>query len=166
MFTEYLQFTSIKYILPLSYRDQWKGHVAPYHPIFMDGWSPDYPVVDELEANSDNKHYNEGQYSSDCNDYDINHRDMFIYEKNTDSHHQKNDSDHLPPNLGESTRSDISVDSIERNGGEERAFGRSQESFLDDLQARGANIVQVTYPRTANNDKELTVVRGEYLEVL
>jgi epidermal growth factor receptor kinase substrate 8 len=25
--------------------------------------------------------------------------------------------------------------------------------------------VQVTYPRTANNDKELTVIRGEYLEV-
>ncbi|XP_044256548.1 epidermal growth factor receptor kinase substrate 8-like protein 2 isoform X2 [Tribolium madens] len=128
-------------------RDQWKGHVAPYHPIFMDGWSPDYPVVDELEANND-KHYNEGQYSSDY------------------SHHPKIDSDHLPPNLGESTRSDISVDSIERNGGEERGFGRSQESFLEDLQARGANIVQVTYPRTANNDKELTVVRGEYLEIL
>ncbi|RXG71244.1 Epidermal growth factor receptor kinase substrate 8-like protein 3 [Armadillidium vulgare] len=26
--------------------------------------------------------------------------------------------------------------------------------------------VQVTYPRTANNDKELTVVRGEYLQVV
>lgn len=67
--------------------------------------------------------------------------------------------------LGESTRSDISADSIERNG-EERGFGRNQESFLEDLQNRGANIVQVTYPRTANNDKELTVVRGEFLEVL
>jgi epidermal growth factor receptor kinase substrate 8 len=146
-------------------RDQWKGHVAPYHPIFMDGWSPDYPVVDELEAN---KHYNEGQYSSDYNDYDSsNHRDIFIYEKSTDSHHQKIEPERdLPPNLGESTRSDISVDSIERNGGEDRGFGRSQEGFLDDLQARGANIVQVTYPRTANNDKELTVVRGEYLEIL
>lgn len=27
-------------------------------------------------------------------------------------------------------------------------------------------MVRVTYPRTANNDKELTVVRGELLEVM
>lgn len=62
-------------------------------------------------------------------------------------------------------RSDISVDSIEKNGGEDRAFKRIQESWLDSLQKRNAQIVRVTYPRTANNDKELTVVRGEFLEV-
>lgn len=46
--------------------------------------------------------------------------------------------------------------------------------FIDDLgeawargvAARGGRVVRVTYPRTANNDKELTVVRGEYLEVI
>jgi epidermal growth factor receptor kinase substrate 8 len=76
--------------------------------------------------------------------------------------------------------SDISVDSIERGT---RALGtgagaggpgvtasgtveRAQEAWLDELLARRAKIVQVTYPRTANNDKELTVVRGEYLEIL
>jgi len=67
-----------------------------------------------------------------------------------------------------STRSDISADSIERNGsgveGQQR-FERSQTRFLDELRSRGAKIVQVTYPRTANNDKELTVIRGEFLEV-
>jgi epidermal growth factor receptor kinase substrate 8 len=41
----------------------------------------------------------------------------------------------------------------------------TSDAWLADLQARFAKIVQVTYPRTANNDKELTVVRGEYLEV-
>jgi epidermal growth factor receptor kinase substrate 8 len=34
-------------------RDQWhsnEGVVAStYHPVFYDGWSPDYPVIDELE---------------------------------------------------------------------------------------------------------------------
>uniref|UniRef100_T1GMW3 SH3 domain-containing protein n=1 Tax=Megaselia scalaris TaxID=36166 RepID=T1GMW3_MEGSC len=40
------------------------------------------------------------------------------------------------------------------------------DSWISDLQQRGAKIVQVTYPRTANNDKELTVTRGEYLEIL
>lgn len=56
-------------------------------------------------------------------------------------------------------RSNISIDSIERTG-------YDQEAWLADLQARGANIVQVTYPRTVNKDKELTVFRGKYLEVL
>lgn len=75
-----------------------------------------------------------------------------------------------------STRSDISADSIERNGGGgvalgamgmegQQRFERSQARFLDELRSRGAKIVQVTYPRTANNEKELTVIRGEFLEV-
>ena len=65
-----------------------------------------------------------------------------------------------------SARSDISADSIERNGGGGVAgFERSQARFLEELRSRNAKIVQVTYPRTANNDKELTVIRGEYLEV-
>lgn len=41
----------------------------------------------------------------------------------------------------------------------------SADAWLDEVQSRGGKVVQVTYPRTANNDKELTVVRGEYLEV-
>lgn len=80
-------------------------------------------------------------------------------------------------------RSDISADSIERNGGgppvgpgipggpvhggpdSQQRFDRAQVRWLQDLKAQGAKVVQVTYPRTANNDKELTVIRGEYLEV-
>lgn len=32
-------------------RDQWKGQgMVMYHPVFFDGWSPDYPVIDELET--------------------------------------------------------------------------------------------------------------------
>lgn len=44
-------------------------------------------------------------------------------------------------------------------------FEHQQRRWLAELKARNAKIVQVTYPRTANNDRELTVVRGEYLEV-
>lgn len=64
-----------------------------------------------------------------------------------------------------SAHSDISADSIERNGGISERFERSQMRWLDELRSRDVKIVQVTYPRTANNDKELTVVRGEFLEV-
>lgn len=39
------------------------------------------------------------------------------------------------------------------------------EAWARGVAARGGRVVRVTYPRTANNDKELTVVRGEYLEV-
>ncbi|VDK55194.1 unnamed protein product [Anisakis simplex] len=41
-----------------------------------------------------------------------------------------------------------------------------QKAFLDDIVARRAKLVQVTYDRVAQNAKELTVSRGEYLEVL
>lgn len=66
-----------------------------------------------------------------------------------------------------SARSDISADSIERNGGGEGQlrFDRAQARWLEELRERGGKVVTVTYPRTANNDKELTVFRGEYLEV-
>lgn len=36
-------------VLHIFNRDQWKGYVAPYHPVFLDGWSPEYPVTDERE---------------------------------------------------------------------------------------------------------------------
>lgn len=39
------------------------------------------------------------------------------------------------------------------------------ETWARGVASRGGRVVRVTYPRTANNDKELTVVRGEYLEV-
>lgn len=85
---------------------------------------------------------------------------------------------HSPAALRDfSTRSDISIDSIERNGGladvtVASAVGQSQDmiqnqnAWLESMAARNAKIVQVTYPRTANNDKELTVSRGEYLEIV
>ncbi|CAH1970039.1 unnamed protein product [Acanthoscelides obtectus] len=139
-------------------RDQYKGHVPSYHPVFMDGWSPEFPVIDEMESES--KGYHE-QYSSDYNDYPSSSQDA--HDRGNSYHHPPEKD--LPPPMVESTRSDISVDSIERNP-EDRGFGRNQEAFLEELQSRGANIVQVTYPRTANNDKELTVVRGEFLEIL
>ncbi|XP_017795950.1 PREDICTED: epidermal growth factor receptor kinase substrate 8-like [Habropoda laboriosa] len=171
-------------------RDQWKSHVPPYHPIFMDGWSPEYQIPedrdhdhlasllnadkqkrDELPEQQNDPYYNhrevdESHYSSDYLEYE--------------SREERAGNEYFERNYGpgselygreervvDQTRahSDISVDSIERTS---RAAGmeRAQEAWLDDLVARHAKIVQVTYPRTANNDKELTVVRGEYLEIL
>lgn len=78
---------------------------------------------------------------------------------------------HSPGMRDFSARSDISIDSIERNGGltDVTITAPSEanaSAWLESLANRGAKTVQVTYPRTANNDKELTVARGEYLEIL
>ncbi|XP_035220990.1 epidermal growth factor receptor kinase substrate 8-like isoform X1 [Stegodyphus dumicola] len=66
-------------------------------------------------------------------------------------------------------RSEFSSDSIEHSElplSPERQFDRQQMQWLEDLKSRRAKIVQVVYPRTANNEKELTVIRGEILEIL
>ncbi|KAI6175643.1 SH3 domain-containing protein [Aphelenchoides bicaudatus] len=41
-----------------------------------------------------------------------------------------------------------------------------QQAFVDELLQKGSKAVQVTYDRVAQNPKELTVSRGEFLEVL
>ncbi|KAL5280719.1 EPS8 family protein [Megaselia abdita] len=221
-------------------RDLWKGHVGSYHPVFFDGWSPDYPVVDELEQHHavspttplniqkrrtmttppppSSYHHREGNY-------------RHMSESNPPDHGLRDYGDHYDHNFHGGPKSDISLDSIDRKGGMMGMGGSASmgpghmnpggmsttgrplgsngnanqaalmnsiigglqnlrtvensvlhpppspqiqhmephpniDSWISDLQQRGAKIVQVTYPRTANNDKELTVTRGEYLEVL
>ncbi|XP_075676958.1 uncharacterized protein LOC113795507 isoform X2 [Dermatophagoides pteronyssinus] len=51
-------------------------------------------------------------------------------------------------------------------GGQQQTIDAEQMEWLGELQSRNAKIVRVLFPRTANNNKELTVVRGEILEVL
>ncbi|XP_014478561.1 PREDICTED: epidermal growth factor receptor kinase substrate 8-like isoform X2 [Dinoponera quadriceps] len=171
-------------------RDQWKGHVPPYHPIFMDGWSPEYPIPEDRDhdhlaslLNADKQKRDE--LPEQQNDPYYNHRDVDESHYSSDyleyeSREERGGNEYFDRNYGpgselygreeraDQTRahSDISVDSIERAPRAAAGMERAQEAWLDELVARHAKIVQVTYPRTANNDKELTVVRGEYLEIL
>ncbi|XP_075219159.1 epidermal growth factor receptor kinase substrate 8-like isoform X2 [Lycorma delicatula] len=205
-------------------REQWKGYVAPYHPVFMDGWSPDYPISEDRDVvlgssvtaevkrtreesrpatQHESEHYHRERdpedYSSDYwdpppGDYDPQEsspadpadRSRYYSENRNYSSHQehrfgRNDREYsqspggsdtefptTPSHIGPpSARSDISADSIERNSGaNSERFERTQARWLEELRSSGSKIVQVTYPRTANNDKELTVIRGEFLEVL
>ncbi|XP_018362874.1 PREDICTED: epidermal growth factor receptor kinase substrate 8-like isoform X1 [Trachymyrmex cornetzi] len=171
-------------------RDQWKVHVPPYHPIFMDGWSPEYPIPEDRDhdhlaslLNADKQKRDE--LPEQQNDPYYNHRDMDESHYSSDyleyeSREERGGNEYFDRNYGPSSElygreeradqtrahSDISVDSIERAPRTAAGIERAQEAWLDELVARHAKIVQVTYPRTANNDKELTVVRGEYLEIL
>lgn len=44
-------------------------------------------------------------------------------------------------------------------GGQQQTIDAEQMEWLGELQSRNAKIVRVLFPRTANNNKELTVVR-------
>ncbi|XP_058788773.1 epidermal growth factor receptor kinase substrate 8-like protein 2 [Phymastichus coffea] len=190
-------------------REQWKGHVPTYHPVFMDGWSPDFPPLgpDERDApahahdhlasllSADRRkrddpsppdhhrhhHHQPAQHAAesyyahrelDESHYSSDYLDYEGREERAGQEYLERGYERGAPELyggrepegreRERAHSDISLDSIERGP---RAGG-AQEAWLDELAARRAKVVQVTYPRTANNDKELTVVRGEFLEVL
>lgn len=138
-------------------KDKWSSYVVPYLPTFMDGWTPDASFfIDEKEVEAKrqsamSREPDTSRYSSD-----------FFYD--SDRGERRSHSPVSDREFG--TRSDISNDSIEKNGDPVARFEQQQRRWLADLKARNVKIVQVTYPRTANNDKELTVVRGEYLEVI
>lgn len=142
-------------------KDKWKGHTqSAYHPVFFDGWSPDYNVVEEMESNSTSQKRRMGGF---------NEFEDFVEGPVQNAAMMNGVPPPASPVIRDfSTRSEISVDSIERNGGIVTTTGLDPETegWIEELQARNAKIVQVTYPRTANNDKELTVVRGEFLEIL
>ncbi|XP_069968820.1 epidermal growth factor receptor kinase substrate 8 isoform X4 [Bactrocera oleae] len=234
-------------------RDQWKNDVGSYHPVFMDGWSPDYLVIDELETlsiptnlskrrldvkshlhadhtshsgpncrlvSSNSNYSNTALHIGQAEEYET----SMPIEKYS-GHYERGGERLLATdgisgaaNSGPgdfSIHSEISIDSIEGSGGalhglqinnntaagiqeistgmqqlhardpKNTTGGRNNNSvsefsgrdnstndeqilaaWLDDLQTAHAKIVLVTYPRTANNDKELSVVRGEYLEIL
>uniref|UniRef100_A0A4D5R947 Epidermal growth factor receptor kinase substrate 8 n=1 Tax=Scolopendra viridis TaxID=118503 RepID=A0A4D5R947_SCOVI len=205
-------------------RDQWKDYVSPYHPVFSNGWAPDYPFSEDRERaeitavaaasaaqrarreeilkaqhdaevreqeyqrgpipHNDSRYSSSYYYNNDRVDrpspspsvedrrqhfdpsYDghIEETRGFNEREHTRSPHS--DRDYVE-HRDRDGRSDISADSIERSPLDpHRQFDRHQRNWLEELKARGSKIVQVTYPRTANNDKELTVFRGEYLEVL
>ncbi|KAE8749059.1 hypothetical protein FOCC_FOCC004227 [Frankliniella occidentalis] len=215
--TELWQSLGDAWLVP---RDQWKGYVSPYHPLFMDGWSPEFPVLDdrdhasssvdakrthaeEIRAAQQEADYgrdNEPHYGSDYFDDELeavpNDSSRFYRDRPERYSRDERERSQSPgssdrdypsgpplPHRDITARSDISADSIERNGSvpvgppiasgpghvgpdSQQRFERAQLRWLQDLKAQGAKVVQVTYPRTANNDKELTVIRGEYLEIL
>merc|ERR1719400_1243129 len=154
-------------------REQWKGYVPPFKPVFMDGWSP--AMLDDFgsTANGGSRKYTEGDDST-LNDHSDSeagrgtpirlYREDRATPSETDfrlagqQHHQH--SQHSPNS--ESAESD----GLQPTGDELIRFERAQRNFMMDPMNKNIKLVQVTYPRTANNEKELSVARGEYLEVL
>ena len=73
----------------------------------------------------------------------------------------------LPPPPGQHHRADSRSAGEDDEGGSYGEDARAeQRDWAESLLSRGLRVVRVTYPRTANNEKEMTVMRGEFLEVL
>lgn len=148
-------------------KEKWNSYVAPYLPTFMDGWTPDPSFfADEAKEAAAAEKQARGINVVSAGPSGERYADFYY-----DSDRGDRRSQSPPSERGFGPRSDISNDSIEKSGigaGNDplARFERQQRRWLSELKARNGKIVQVTYPRTANNDKELTVVRGEYLEVL
>ncbi|KAK7066932.1 Epidermal growth factor receptor kinase substrate 8-like, partial [Halocaridina rubra] len=163
-------------------RNMWKYSVPPYQPVFSNGWAPELlednrersnilaaEVASEAkrtraedirnaqrEAEMRGRHRGD-EYGSDY--YDSDRRDA---SPTPGRYYPDRPRSMTPPSeYPQAGRSDISQESMDPS-----TFEKHQRQWLADLKSRGVKVVQVTYPRTANNDKELTVVRGEYLEVL
>ncbi|XP_045605619.1 epidermal growth factor receptor kinase substrate 8 isoform X2 [Procambarus clarkii] len=166
-------------------RNMWKYNVPPYQPVFSNGWAPELledsrdrssvlasEVASEAkrtraeeirnaqrEAEMRQGRLRGDDYGSDF--YDSDRREPSPTPGRYYPRDERPRSMTPPSEYPQAGRSDISQDSMDQP-----TFEKHQRQWLNELKARGAKIVQVTYPRTANNDKELTVVRGEYLEVM
>lgn len=142
-------------------RETWRGSTDLYQPVFFNGWAPNYASLDELDTPKTSR-------------------------KASSTGYEEAAPERYNPPGSPGFRSQFSSDSTEYNGGVAGDASRmvligaganttagaavlqengATSGMLDEIVARGGKIVQVTYPRTANNDKELTVVRGEHLEV-
>merc|ERR1712241_161272 len=119
--------------------EDWKDYVPPFRPSFFSGYSPNVVYPEKGE-------YNDLPPPPPQEDID---EPDFYPEKRGQGHHVVEDEE-------EEEDDDNSFVMAEDE----------QRGWLADLQRRGCHIVQVTFPRTANNEKELSVVRGEFLEVI
>ncbi|TRY75328.1 hypothetical protein TCAL_08322 [Tigriopus californicus] len=102
------------------------NEMAPYKPIFQDGWSPGLVM-----QSADHVEVVEGQRS--------NIKKSSIVHKET-----YEDDDFIKPNI---------------------PVGGSHDDFRDSLMAKQAKIGLVLYSRDRQNKRELSVTKGEYLEV-
>ena len=135
--------------------EEWKGHVPPYRPVFMDGWSP--VVMPFSEGTDPHNPIDERE------DYDD--RPGSSSAHNYHGSYDETDTRRTPsrPIYPERPQHNEMVDDGDTSADDGRF---DQRAWAEDLFAQGKRAVRVTYPRTANNEKELTVVRGELLEVL
>jgi len=186
-------------------REQWKGYVPPYKPVFMDGWSPAMSYDDfGGSTNGDRRKFSNEGDDSTLNEEDeqvlrAGYTNNYGYGQTTEIMPPTDSENEIAPPRGGFKNIDVypekilreertspdddfqindrhahspgsesleSMDHGGRPGSDQVRFDREQRAWMLELVNKGSKVVQVTYPRTANNEKEMTVARGEYLEVI
>jgi hypothetical protein len=158
-----------------------------FQPVFSDGWAPTITepelmgfsssdpddesasipisvVRDDRPASGRRDRGGGGQYDdSDADDLIHGHERQSI-SPITKGHHNHNNHHHNNGNNGRSGQSSspspIESESLERDSPVGLTSDIEQVEWLAELQSRNAKVVKVLFPRTANNEKELTVVRS------
>jgi len=122
-------------------KSEFDGSTVPYKPLFLDGWSPGYIVFDEPDEQKK------------------------IIRK--PSQRKPN------PKVVSDTESDYGSDGSVYNVGKQTykpdkntVRGGGQEDWRDLLMKSGSEIALVTYNREGANRRELSVLKGDYLEIL
>lgn len=165
-------------------REHWKGYVPPFSPVFTDGWKPaladsygtegrKFNDGDDSTLNEEDGDVGDGYYGGNAevlapSDSDDRGTPVRYGKGGVYTEQVLNESRGTPDHdfrLG-GGRGDSGSDLELRGPDDQVMFERQQRNFVMDLKERGCKLVQVTYPRTANNEKEMSVVRGEFLEVL
>jgi len=151
--------------------EDWKSYVHPYKPVFLNGYTPSviYP------ENGDKINPGVGSRSSHVGHDEVDEIDEPefepVYPKGHPGHPDHPGHPvhpvHPIPHGHPAHHEDPEEEEVEDEDDSSLAMAEDeQRGWLTDLQRRGCHVVQVTYPRTANNEKELSVVRGEFLEVI
>ncbi|XP_022235258.1 epidermal growth factor receptor kinase substrate 8-like, partial [Limulus polyphemus] len=189
-------------------RDKWRETQGIYHPVFSNGWAPDYPFSKDREragltaaaaasaaqrfrrdnlrraqeeADLRNEEYQKFSNSQPQRD-SLNENDYYdrdhISEQHPISYNDAPQGD-IPRRVPymersgantpseqdfQDTRSDISGGSIEL--GILKQFQQQQQPWFEDIRAHGNRCIVAMHTRNANNDKELSIVKGELLELL
>jgi len=121
-------------------KSEFDGSTVPYKPLFFDGWSPGYIIFEPpTEPNIKRRPVQQRTVSKGSSDTESDYgSDGSVY------------------NVGKLT--------YKPDKNKERGSG--QEDWRDLLMKSGSDIALVTYTREAGNRRELSVMKGDYLEVL
>jgi len=148
-------------------QEDWKGHVPPYRPVFMDGYSPGgegYGGREEVGGHDEVDYDEERPGSSSQYMHHQHHEGSPAGRRSVGrsaaaaAYPERVLKEELPGRTAASDDEDENSYEDYKNS--------EQRDWADSLLSRGYRVVRVTYPRTANNEKEMTVARGEFLEVL
>ncbi|KAH7639992.1 epidermal growth factor receptor kinase substrate 8-like protein 1 [Dermatophagoides farinae] len=143
---------------------------SPFQPIFTDGWAPAITEPELLgiivptstlmanEIDTDQEEIITSRSSSmpNNNNKSRSHSHPTSFDDSDYEDQQNNNGDNNPRIIAH-----------HHQHHKHNSSTRKQMEWLSELQSRNATkIVRVLFPRTANNNKELTVTRGEILEIL